>query len=64
MDEKIDYYKIKNEMEEELNKECQKCGYNIICNSGCMAIKMKKYGNDFIAYKDPRCEIVHNEELK
>ena len=46
------------------NKECQKCGYNIICNSGCMAIKMKKYGNDFIAYKDPRCEIVHNEELK
>jgi KxxxW cyclic peptide radical SAM maturase len=43
-----------------LNDECQKCGYNIICNSGCPAIKMKQFGTDFMKYKDPRCAIQHD----
>lgn len=43
------------------NNECIKCGFNIICNAGCPAIKMKSVGNDYSAYKDPRCAIQHDD---
>lgn len=42
-----------------LNSECITCGYNIICNSGCPAIKYDIYGVDSCLYKDPRCYLHH-----
>ena len=42
------------------NNECSACGYNIICNSGCPAIKYDAYGVDGYLYKDPRC-CLHND---
>ncbi len=35
--------------------ECNNCGYKIICNGGCPAIKNQLYGAQFNKFKDPRC---------
>ncbi len=40
-------------------EECSKCGFNIICNSGCLAVRYSKYGLKYNLYKDPRC-VLHN----
>lgn len=43
------------------NDECRHCGYNVICNSGCAAVKIKKFGPDYMKHKDPRCAIIHSK---
>ena len=39
------------------SKLCLSCGYNVICNGGCPAINMMKRKDDYLKYKDYRCEI-------
>jgi len=39
-------------------EECNKCGFNIICNSGCLAMRYSTYGLAYDKHKDPRC-ILH-----
>lgn len=36
-------------------EECKNCGFNIICHSGCLAVRYTTYGLEYDKYKDPRC---------
>lgn len=60
---KNDEYMKKLREESALNLECQKCGYSVICNGGCPAVKKQLYHSFDCAEKDPRCEL-HSEVTK
>lgn len=43
-----------------MNMECEKCGYSIICNAGCPAVRQQIHKSFECEEKDPRCTL-HSE---
>ena len=46
-----------------MNIECKKCGYSIICNGGCPAVRQQIHHSFKCEEKDPRC-VLHSEAVK
>lgn len=46
-----------------MKTECKECGYGVICNGGCPAVKQQIYHSFECMEKDPRC-VLHSEVAK